>query len=91
MTALAKRIVETPMTPYMDLLKGMTEENKRIVITYIVDTMKEQESAKSNKDVIREKFKNLHLSEDIKQMRGCIKLSDEDMKDERIQYILSFE
>ena len=79
------------MTPYMDLLKGMTEENKRIVITYIVDTMKEQESAKSNKDVIREKFKNLHLSEDIKQMRGCIKLSDEDMKDERIQYILSFE
>jgi hypothetical protein len=89
MTALSKRIVETPMAPYMDLLKGMTEEDKKIVITFIADTMQKPAEVKSNKEIIREKFKNLKLSDEIKQMRGCIKLSDEDLKDERIQYILN--
>ena len=33
MTTLAQRIKETPMAPYMALLRGMTREQKQIVVT----------------------------------------------------------
>ena len=41
MTTLAQRIKETPMAPYIDLLRGMTREQKQIVVTYITESMEE--------------------------------------------------
>ena len=41
MTTLAKRITETPMAPYMSLLKGMSRRHKQIVVTYLTELMKE--------------------------------------------------
>lgn len=39
MTALAQRIKETPMAPYMGLLDGMTREQKMIVVTFLTESM----------------------------------------------------
>lgn len=43
MTTLAQRIKETPMAPYMALLRGMTREQKQIVVTFITESMEEPE------------------------------------------------
>jgi len=88
MTALAQRIKDTPMAPYMALLRGMTREQKRIVATFIIESMEEPE-VRDNAEIIREKYKNLEISPELKRLRGCIKLTDEDLKDERVKYILN--
>ena len=41
MTALAQRIKETPLAPYLGLLRGMTREQKQIVVTFITESMEE--------------------------------------------------
>ena len=41
MTALAQRISETPMAPYVALLRGMTREQRQIVVTFITESMEE--------------------------------------------------
>ena len=69
MTTLAQRISETPMAPYAALLRGMTREQKQIVVTYITESMEEPAvEAKSNAEIIREKFKGLKISPEIKWM-----------------------
>ena len=78
------------MAPYTSLLQGMTREQKMIVVTYITESMEEPtEDSKSNAEIIREKFKDLKVPPELKKLRGCIKLTEEDLKDERTQYILN--
>ena len=90
MTAFAQRIKDTPMAPYAALLRGMTREEKQIVVTFITESIEESTvEAKSNAEIIREKFKGLKISPELKKLRGCIKLTEEDLKDERTQYILN--
>ena len=76
------------MAPYTDLLDALTREQKQIVVMYITESMAEQ-STKSNEEIIREKYKNLKVSPELKRLRGCIKLTEEDLKDERTQYVLN--
>ena len=70
MTALAQRIKETPMAPYMGLIRRMTDEQKQIVMMFINETMgmHEEETAtpKSNAEIIREKCKNQKISPRMK-------------------------
>lgn len=92
MTTLAQRILETPLAPYMGLLDGMTREQKMIVVTYITESLEEpakETEAKSNAEIIREKFKDMKVSPELKKLRGCIKLTEDELKDERTQYILN--
>ena len=49
------------MAPYMALLRGMTREQKQIVVTFITESMEEPQ-VKSNAEIIREKYKNLKIS-----------------------------
>ena len=88
MTALAQRIAETPMAPFTALLRSLTREQKQVVVAFLTDTMDEPE-VKSNDAIIREKYKNLKVSPKLKRLRGCINLTDEDLKDERTQYLLN--
>jgi hypothetical protein len=88
MTTLAQRITDTPMAPYMGLIRGMSLEEKQVVVAFIVDSMKEQEP-KNNAEIIREKYRRLQVSPELRRLRGCIKLTEEDLKDERTQYILN--
>ena len=78
------------MAPYTSLLQGMTREQKMIVVTYITESMEEPtEDSKSNAEIIREKFKDLKVPPELKKLRGCIKLTEEDLKDERTHSISS--
>lgn len=88
MTKFAQRIQETPIAPFLGLLDGMTDEQKEIVVMYLVESMHESK-AKTNEEIIREKYKSLEVSPELKKLRGCIKLTEDDLKDERVKYILS--
>ena len=44
MTALAQKITETPMAPYMALLQAMSREEKQIVVMFLIEAMEEQDS-----------------------------------------------
>ena len=89
MTKLAQRISETPMAPYLGLLDGMTREQKQIVVTYITESMEEPAvEENSNADIVREKLKRLKISPEIARLRGCMKLTESEKEDERMQYIL---
>jgi hypothetical protein len=92
MTATAQRIKETPMAPYMALLRGMTREQKQIVVTFITESMEEAEESETvpmtNAEIIREKYKNLRISPRAKALVEGLSLSEEEMEDERTKYIL---
>lgn len=47
MTALARKISETPMAPYVDLLRNMKPQEMRIVVTFLQEAINEAESAES--------------------------------------------
>ncbi|MBQ7462331.1 MAG: hypothetical protein IJS63_08770 [Bacteroidaceae bacterium] len=69
MTALAQRIKETPLAPYMGLLRGMTREQKQIVVTFLTESMEEPtKKARTNAEIIREKFRDLKISPETKWM-----------------------
>lgn len=65
MTAVAQRIAETPIAPYLGVLQAMTREEKRIVVMFLIETMEEQES---DVDEMRKKF-NLPESSKTKWFR----------------------
>lgn len=48
---------------------------------------RKQENTK--RELIREKFKDLQISPEVKAMTGSIKMTDLDLTDERTRYILS--
>ena len=39
MTTLARKISETPMAPYADLLRSMKPQEMRIVVTFLQEAM----------------------------------------------------
>ena len=101
MTALAQRIMETPMAPYMGLLDAMTIEQKKIVVTFLTESMKEPlapeataeepvKAAKTNAEIIREKFKDLTISPETKELVRGLSLSAEEIDDERTKYVLGY-
>ena len=93
MTATAQQVKSTPMGPYIGLMRGMSRRDIQIVVTFLNEVMTEgpEEKAtppKTNEEIIREKYKNLKLSPEIQRLRGCMKLTEEEMQDERTKYIL---
>lgn len=91
MTATAQRIKETPMAPYIGLMRGMSRQDIQIVVTFLNEVMEEAEETttqKSNAEIIREKYKNQKISPEIQRLRGCLKLTEEEMQDEHTKYIL---
>ena len=77
MTALAQRINETPMAPYMGLLRGMTREEKQIVVTFITETMNESHEKRE-------------VPAEFKKLRGMVNITEEDMaQDEHLAHIMA--
>lgn len=69
MTALAQRITETPMAPYMALMRDMTREEKEVVIAFLVDIMEEKKSDADTAEIIRRKYKDLKVSPETRWFR----------------------
>ena len=47
MTAVARKLLETPMAPYSNLVQSMSSEEKKIVIMFLTESLSES-SDKSN-------------------------------------------
>lgn len=93
MTTLARKISETPMAPYVDLLRNMKPQEMRIVVTFLQEAINEAESAKSEETVaekIRKKFKDLAISKETKELVSDLSLSSDEINDERTKYILGY-
>lgn len=76
MTTLAQRISETPMAPYVALLRGMTREQKRIVVTYLTESMEEPKAKRQ-------------VPAEFKKLRGIVNVTEEDMaRDEHLAHIM---
>ncbi len=72
-----QRIETTPMAPYISLMRAMTREQKRIVVTFLTETMDEP----TNKRQVPVSFKKL---------RGMLSITDEDIaQDERLAHIMN--
>ena len=73
MTALAKELQSTPMAPYSNLLKGMTSEEKKIVIMFLTESLAEtKEDAKVHRLSKEERKRGLM------SLAGCWKSNPED-------------
>jgi hypothetical protein len=94
MTAQARRrIAETPMAPYADLLLSMKPKDMLIVVDALQEAMQEtaeEEQKLTAAEIIREKFKNLKISQETKDLVRDLTLPREAMEDERIRYILGY-
>ena len=76
MTALAQRIKDTPMAPYMALLRGMTREQKQIVVTFIKESMDEPTVKR-------------RVPAEFKRLRGMVNITEEEMsQDEHLSHIM---
>ena len=76
MTALAQRIKDTPMAPYMALLRAMTREEKQVVVAYITELMEEPKQKRQ-------------VPAEFKKLRGMVSISDEEVaQDEHLAHIM---
>ena len=76
MTATAQSIIETPMAPYLGLIRSMTREQKQILVRFVTESMEEP---KPNRQVPAE----------FKKLRGMVNITDEDMaQDEHLAHIM---
>ena len=47
MMSLTQRIAETPMAPYVGLMRGMSRSQKLTVVAFLVDAMQESEAGQT--------------------------------------------
>lgn len=98
MTELAQRrlrLSETPMAPYAGLMLSMEPDDMLIVTEFLQEAYREAKKAKAESkptaaEIIREKFKNLKISQETKDLIRDLTLPREAMEDERTRYILGY-
>lgn len=75
MTAIQK-MKSTPMAPYIGLMQSMTREEKRIVVTFLTESMEEPKPKRQ-------------VPAAFKKLRGMVNITEEDIaKDEHLAYIM---
>ena len=76
MTVTAQRIKETPMAPYMALLRGMTREQQQIVVTFITESMEEPKPMRQ-------------VPAEFKRLRGMVNITEDEIaQDEHLAHIM---
>ena len=64
------------MAPYMALLRGMTREQKQIVVTFITESMEEQKPKRQ-------------VPAEFKRLRGMVNITEDEMaQDEQLAHIM---
>ena len=64
------------MAPYMALLRGMTREQKQIVVTFITESMEEPQVKR-------------RVPAEFKRLRGMVNITEEEMaQDEHLAHIM---
>ena len=73
MTAIAKKLQDTPMAPYLNLLQGMRREDKKIVIMFLTESLDETRDEIEKPRLSKEERKRGLMS-----LAGCWKDNPED-------------
>ena len=73
MTAIAKKLLKTPMAPYSSLLQGMSREEKKIVIMFLTESL-----AESKEDAVEPELTEEEKDRDFRSLCGCWKDDPED-------------
>ena len=66
MTAVARKLQETPMAPYMGVLQGMSREEKKIVIMFLTESL-----ADSKEDAQEFKLSKEERKRGLMSLAGC--------------------
>lgn len=75
---------------YWDLISRLSYNVKLNLEERLSKSIREERREPSAKErIIKEKFKSLEISPEVRRLSGCIRLSDLDLEDERTKYILS--
>ena len=90
MMTTIQRLKSTRMAPYIGLMQELTPEERQLVVMFLTGQEEPVVEAKSNADIIREKFKRLKISPETKELVSGLSLSAEEMDDERTKYILGY-
>ena len=95
MTSIEQRMKETPMAPYIGLMRRMSRRDIQIVVTYLNEVMeakkgtKEKVSSENVVEMVRKKF-SIPESPETKWFREHpVNFTEEELSDERTKYILS--
>ncbi|MBQ7495828.1 MAG: hypothetical protein IJT75_08805 [Bacteroidaceae bacterium] len=76
MTATAQKVASTPMAPYIGLMRGMSREDKQIVVTFLVEEMEEPQVRRQ-------------VPASFKKLRGMVNITDEEMaQDAHLAHIM---
>jgi hypothetical protein len=60
-----QKIQETPMAPYIGLMQGMSHKQKRVVIAFLSDSMKEPDKTEEKMMLKPNPFRNFRRANDI--------------------------
>jgi hypothetical protein len=90
MSTLAQRISETPMAPYIDVMKSMTVSDMNVVVDFLNEAIRESEEAKRKADdeFLARKMAEINISPETHELFEWLRLTPEEAADERTRYIL---
>ena len=93
MTTLAHRVSETPMAPYMGIMRGMNINDINVVIEFLKETVREAEESKRKADdeFLAKKMAEIEISPEIDELFDALRLTPEEAADERTRWILGLD
>ena len=93
MTTLAHRVSETPMAPYMGIMRGMNINDINAVIEFLKETVREAEEAKrkAEDEFLAKKMAEIEISPEVDELFDALRLTPEEAADERTRWILGLD
>ena len=93
MTATARKLQSTPMSPYMDVMRSLDVNDMHLVVEFMNETIREAEEAKrrADDDFLAKKMAEIEISPRIAKLIEDTRLTAEEANDERTRYILGLD
>ena len=93
MTTLAHRVSETPMAPYMGIMRGMNINDINVVIEFLKETVREAEESrrKADDEFLAKKMAEIEISPEVDELFDALRLTPEEAADERTRWILGLD
>lgn len=93
MTTLAHRVSETPMAPYMGIMRGMNINDINVVIEFLKETVREAEESKRKADdeFLAKKMAEIEISPEVDELFDALRLTPQEAADERTRWILGLD
>lgn len=67
----------------------LTQSEREWLVEKLSEPVEKTTTAVNEEEQVNQVLKDLVIPDKLRRKRGCIKLTEEDLKDERIQYLLN--